>query len=293
MGNDYLVFLRQMQKISINANRPRPGDYEENGILHCGKCHKPRRAFKSFDYTDADGQPRTEILKVGITCDCDKAEEERRKAEEQRRRDLERIEKLRSISLMDDRMKESKFGCFEETKFNSKNLKLCKRYVDKFDQMMANNQGLMFWGDVGTGKSYAAACIANALLDRMHPVVMTSFVKLIAAMDADRTISEHLINQLNAADLVIFDDLGTERSTDTALEKVYNIIDSRYRRKRPMIVTTNVTMEQMKDEPDLRYRRIYDRLFEGCYPMQFVGPSWRKKAAAKSWDEMARLLEGD
>lgn len=293
MGNDYLVFLRQMQKISINANKPRPGDYEENGILHCGKCHKPRRAFKSFDYADADGQPRTEILKVGITCDCDKAEEERRKAEEQRRRDLERIEKLRSISLMDDRMKEARFGLFKETKSNAENLKFCKAYVNKFDKMLEKNLGLLLWGDVGTGKSFAAACIANALLDKGYSVVMPSFVKLIATMDADKSTGEHLISQLNAADLVIFDDLGTERSTDTALEKVYYIIDSRYRKGKPMIVTTNATEYQMKVEDDIRYRRIYDRLFEVCRLMQFTGDNWRRKAAAKSWDEMARLLEDD
>lgn len=293
MDNGFFTLLQKIAQTSLNMQKPRDGDYEIDGILYCGTCGKPRQGYRDIPSSNDDGSNSTIRVKMAFSCDCDKAEEEKAKAEEQRRKDLEKIEKLRSVSLMDERMKESRFGSFEETKYNARNLKLCRRYVDKFDQMMENNQGLLFWGDVGTGKSFAAACIANALLDKVHSVVMTSFVKLIAAMDADRSISEHLINQLNAADLVIFDDLGTERSTDTALEKVYNIIDSRYRRKRPMIVTTNVTMDQMKEEADLRYRRIYDRLFEGCYPMQFVGPSWRKKAAAKSWDAMAKLLEDD
>lgn len=293
MENGYAALILKIAQTSLNRQKPRPGDFESDGILYCGTCGKPRQGYRDIPSPTEENENNTIRVKMAYSCDCDKAQEEKEKAEEQRMRDLERIEKLRSISLMDDRMKESRFGTFEETKYNAKNLKLCRRYVDKFDQMMENNQGLLFWGDVGTGKSFAAACIANALLDKVHSVVMTSFVKLIAAMDADRSISEQLINQLNAADLVIFDDLGSERSTDTALEKVYNIIDSRYRRKRPMIVTTNVTMDQMKEEADIRYRRIYDRLFEGCYPMQFVGPSWRKKAAAKSWDAMAKLLEDD
>lgn len=293
MDLGYYALIQKIAKTSLDTQKPRPGDFEVNGILYCGKCKKPRQGYMDVPSPTAGDQHDTIRVKVGFTCDCDKAEDERKQAAEQKKKDLERIKKLRSISLMDERMKESRFGTFEETKYNTQNLKLCRKYVNKFDQMMEENQGLLFWGDVGTGKSFAAACIANALLDKMHPVVMTSFVKLISAMDADRSISERLINQLNTADLVIFDDLGTERSTDTALEKVYNIIDSRYRRKRPMIVTTNVTMDQMKEEADLRYRRIYDRLFEGCFPMQFSGPSWRKKAAARSWDAMAKLLEDD
>lgn len=293
MDYGFLTLIQKIAQTSLDRQKPRSGDYDVDGITYCGTCGKARQGFKEFPLPTEENPDNIIRVKMGFLCDCDKAEEEREKAEEQRKKDFERIEKLRAISLMDERMKESRFGTFEETKYNAKNLKLCRRYVEKFDQMMENNQGLLLWGDVGTGKSFAAACIANDLLDQMHPVVMTSFVKLIAAMDADRSISERLINQLNAADLVIFDDLGTERSTDTALEKVYNIIDSRYRRKRPMIVTTNVTMNQMKEEADLRYRRIYDRLFEGCYPMQFVGPSWRKKTAARSWDAMAKLLEDD
>jgi DNA replication protein DnaC len=92
---------------------------------------------------------------------------------------------------------------------------------------------------------------------------------------------------------VIFDDLGVERGTDYALEKVYDIIDSRYRRRLPMLLTTNRSVEEMKQEVDRRYTRIYDRIFEVCYPMQFVGQSWRKKEASQRFREMEKLLGGD
>ena len=48
-----------------------------------------------------------------------------------------------------------------------------------FDEMYRNNQGLLLYGPVGTGKSYAAACIANELLNQKIPVIMTSFVKIL------------------------------------------------------------------------------------------------------------------
>ena len=97
---------------------------------------------------------------------------------------------------------------------------------------------------------------------------------------------------MNSAKLLIIDDLGAERSTDFALEKVYNIIDSRYRAGLPMILTTNLTLKEMKEATDIRYSRIYDRIFEVCYPMEFTGPSWRKVEASRRFEEMRQFLEG-
>lgn len=156
--------------------------------------------------------------------------------------------------------------------------------------MLAKNQGLLLWGNVGTGKSYAAAAIANYLLSKVVPVVMVSFVEIIKNIESKKMTQDEIISLMNSAQLVIFDDLGAERSSDFALEKVYSIIDSRYRKKLPMIVTTNLTMDQMKGEVDIRYCRIYDRIFETCYPMQFSGPSWRRIEANKRFTDMASLL---
>lgn len=58
-----------------------------------------------------------------------------------------------------------------------------------------------------------------------------------------------------------------------------------------MIVTTNLTLNDMMDEQDMRYKRIYDRIFEACYPMQFTGPSWRQMEAANRFDKMQKFME--
>ena len=184
-------------------------------------------------------------------------------------------------------------GSLSAGKDNAYNLKLCQRYARHFDEMLEKNQGLLFYGGVGTGKTFAAACIANHLLDQRVPVVMTSFVKLLETMQGFKEEDSVLISRLNRAKLLIIDDLGAERSTDFALEKVYNIVDSRYRARLPIILTTNLSMAEMKETVDIRYSRIYDRIFELCYPMQFTGPSWRKREASRRFDEMRSFLEGD
>lgn len=87
--------------------------------------------------------------------------------------------------------------------------------------------------------------------------------------------------------------LAAEGYESTEGLPIYNIIDSRYRRKLPMLLTTNLTIDEMKDEEDRRYSRIYDRIFETCYSMQFTGPSWRKKEASRRFTEMEKLFDID
>ena len=170
----------------------------------------------------------------------------------------------------------------------------CHEFVDQFDTTFAN---LYFFGDTGIGKTFLSNCIAKELLDSGHSVIYFTAFQLFDILskgvfekDAD-AIATH--QNIFGCDLLIIDDLGAERSTDFALEKVYDIVDSRYRAKLPIILTTNLSMTEMKESADIRYTRIYDRIFEMCYPMQFTGRSWRKAEAARRFDEMKNFLEGN
>lgn len=49
------------------------------------------------------------------------------------------------------------------------------RYVEQWQTMRTENIGLLFWGGVGTGKSFLAGCIANALMEQEVPVLITNF----------------------------------------------------------------------------------------------------------------------
>lgn len=256
----------------------------KSGIKHCRVCFEPVEREIAFPLCDGTG--RTEVRRVTTTCRCDrekKAEiESRFKYEEEQRE----INKLRQLSLMDAKLKDIRFLNYYQTAENEKVFKIAKKYVEKFDELYTKGQGLMFWGDVGTGKSYTAAAIANELLDRQVPVIMTSFIKLL------KEVGENdYVDRLNKAKLLIIDDLGAERSTDYALEKVYDIIDSRYRSAKPIILTTNLTMDEMKNSEDIRFNRIYDRIFEMCYPVKVTGKSWRKKEAVSRFEDMRKMLE--
>lgn len=276
----------------LKEQKVNPGDtYDSEGLLVCGKCKKRRQTFVMASDPTPDEPERKRPVKVTTQCDCDKRREMEEKKAAENKAAMERVNRLKDASLMGERFQRAKFENFQTTQYNERNLKLCRRYAERFDEMVAKKQSLLFWGNVGTGKSFAAACIANYLLDRGVPVMMTSFVKLLSLIQNGDEKEADIISRLNSAKLVIFDDLGAERNTDYALEKIYNIIDSRYQRELPIIFTTNLTITEMKNETDNRYKRIYDRVFENIYPMQFTGPSWRRKEASRRFDEMEELFK--
>lgn len=263
------------------------GDYiGKDGLLYCGVCRtKKQTRLPASDFTGG-----REII-VPCICKCKVEENKRKEEEEKKRQEMQRLERLKASSLMNAKLKAARLDGYQVDGDNQKIYNLAGNYVKRFDEMYEKRQGLLFWGTVGTGKSYTAACIANELLNQMIPVVMTSFVKILQNIQGNPDEEERIMAGLNVAKLLIIDDLGAERSTDYALEKVHNIIDSRYLSGKPLILTTNMTLKDMQESEDIRYRRIYDRIFEMCFPVRFAGRSWREKAASKRFDAMKNLME--
>lgn len=270
---------KTIEEIARKANElsvEKIGDYERDGLMICGKCHTPKQTrIHIFD------QDRI----VGCLCECETIkrdqETERRKKEEQQRR----INALRVNGIQDREIR----GCTFENATETPIITRAKRYVDKWPQMYRENIGLIFWGNTGNGKTYTAACIANALIDEGVPVLVTSFAKILAAvtgMYAEDRIQ--YLNSLSEFRLLVIDDLGAERQSEYALEQVYSVIDQRYKSKLPIIITTNITLDELKSPKNMEYQRIYDRVLEMCVPMHFTGESMRKQAAA---DKLAAARE--
>ena len=276
------VFDMLVQKASYPASE---GDYVgEDGLIHCGICGKKKQCRVEIEL-----QGKNVIRTPPVPCDCrQKVIDEAVKREESIER-AEKLKLLRSMSLMDKKFENLYFSSLQQTKFNERPLKIARRYVERFDLMYQKCQGMLFYGPPGTGKSYLAAAIANELMEMQKSIIMTSFVKIL-----DKTAeSESLVDSLNQADLFIIDDLGAERETSYALERVYNVIDSRYRANKPMLLTTNLGVDELKNSDNIQYRRVYDRILEICYPVEFTGPSWRRKEAGTRYNEMLKLLEED
>lgn len=98
------------------------------------------------------------------------------------------------------------------------------------------------------------------------------------------------IDKLCRYPLLIIDDFGMERGTEYALEQIYNIVDSRYRSRKPLIVTTNLTLDEIRHPQDTAHARIYDRLLEMCIPVSCIGVSFRKENAQEKLERLKILI---
>ncbi len=134
---------------TITATTPERSDYTgEDGLLYCGKCHKPKEAYFpegkalfGLDRHPAESRPRGT-------------------------RHLDTVEELKRRGFTDPTMRD---WTFENDNGRNPQAELARRYVEHWEDMRADNIGCLFWGGVGTGKSYLAGCIANALMEKEIP----------------------------------------------------------------------------------------------------------------------------
>ena len=230
----------------------------EDGLIYCSKCLTPRQ--KRINAMGKTMEPR-------CMCACQTSDYDKREQERKHREFLDMVAKNRSVGLPDPELRKHTFE--NDLGYNPKQIAMAKQYVQHWDEFQNSSTGLLLWGDVGTGKSFIAGCIANALLDKGVPVLMTNFARLLNKLtdmySGDRNA---YIDSFKRYPLMIIDDLGVERNSEFAREQVFSVIDSRYRSQLPMIVTTNLSLEELKDPTDLSRSRIYDRVLERCLPIR-------------------------
>ena len=156
--------------------------------------------------------------------------------------------------------------------------------------MRTDNIGCLFWGGVGTGKSYLAGCIANALMEKEIPVHMTNFALSSTTLPPALRTATSTFPAFAAIRCLSIDDFGMERGTEYGLEQVFNVIDSRYRSGKPLIVTTNLTLDDLHNPEDTAHSRIYDRLLSMCVPVRFTGDNFRQETAKRKMESMKKLI---
>ena len=270
-----------MTDLSAILTQPKEDEYlGEGGLLYCARCSTPRQ--KRLELMD-------KAYLVRCYCHC-QAQAAQREEEERRALELrDRISRYRSIGMTEASLRAA---TFENDRFGGHEIEVAKRYVKHWEEMRRRALGLILWGPVGSGKTYIAAAIANALLDRGVPAMMTSFGRILGGMPSAASGEQNrYIASLNAFDLLVIDDLGAERETEYTAEQVYNIIDARYREHLPLIVTTNLKLEDMKQSKSLVKQRIYSRVLERCVPLCVNRRKIREDNASSNLRQAAALLK--
>ena len=270
--------------LNMTETAAAPEDYTGgDGLLYCGKCRKPKEAYfpEGKRLFGRDRHP--------AECDCQRAAREEREAGEASRRHREEVERLKRQGFTDPAMQG---WTFENDNGKCPQMDKAHFYVEHWETMRAENIGYLLWGGVGTGKSYFAGCIANALMEQETHVCMTNFALILNDLAASFEGRNEYIARLCRCPLLILDDFGMDRGTEYGLAQVYNVIDSRYRSGKPLIVTTNLTLEDLQHPQDTAHARIYDRLLEMCAPVRFTGENFRKATAQEKMERLKKLMNG-
>lgn len=270
--NTMFGFLDRIQV----QKEPGPEQYlGEDGLIYCGKCHTPVQCRITFE-----GRERI----MPCICKCQKEERERQEQRMKEEEQLLYVRRLKAAGIQERHLQDWTFASATDTP----SVQMAKRYTENWKKVKAENLGLLLWGDVGTGKSFLAACIANALLEKGVPVLMTNFSKILNQMGAMYSDERYrYIASFNRFSLLIIDDFGIERNTEYALEQVYAVVDERYKAGLPLIITTNLTISQLRNPEDVAHARIYSRILEMCTPVHVPGLD-RRTAIGKSKQELVK-----
>ena len=131
---------------------------------------------------------------------------------------------------------------------------------------------------------------ALPVMEQEISVKMTNFAAVLNDLAATFEGRNEYISNLCRYPLLILDDFGMERGTEYGLEQVYNVIDSRYRSEKPLIVTTNLSLDELNNPPDTAHKRIYDRVTEMCTPVCCSGVNFRREKAQEKMERLKKLM---
>lgn len=260
MYEEAILRISEACRLNSPANE---NDYtDENGIIYCGICHSPRQ----LDVTLC-GKP----MRVFCACKCVSQAAERLKAEKNAAGAQEKAESFRRQGFTDIAYLGMTFDKDENPEHTLS--KASRHYAECFSPT-PQQHGIMFMGNVGTGKTFYACCIANAVIDRGFSVWVTTLQPLVRAL-TDRVSANETIERIQSVDLLVLDDMGTTAQNDFTTDKLFEIVDARYRCGKPLIVTTNIHPGDMEN-CSLGMRRIFDRLKERCRSVVVDGKSRRR-----------------
>ena len=311
------VFFEGIAKAAELSNRVEEGDYlGEDGLLYCHHCGTPKQCKVENPFIEGRIDTRFCLCK----CKAEKAEQERIEREcyeleleydkakyrstsnsdlldwlnRQKYKISPRLTKERT-SLMRDICFgidiEMKNWTFENADGSNKTLMTAaKNYVEHFQDFKEQGKGLLLFGDVGVGKSYAAASIANALIDKNVGVYMTNFARIADIVQGLFEGRQEYYDSLNRFPLLILDDLAAERKTEYMQEIVFKVIDARSRAGLPLIITTNLTNNEIKNPSEMAYKRTFSRLLGMCHPIEVNGTDKRKSKLVADFQNTKNLL---
>lgn len=268
------------------GNPLQPGDYidPETGLHRCHVCNEFKETF--FEIPGVPGSKRI----VGCNCRCTREQDAaRREALERQRAEYERSR--RRTECFGDDLKKAAYTFAEDDRRNAQASDAARGYINDFAQQRKDGKGLLFLGTVGTGKTFYACCIANAVIDAGYSAIVTNFAEI--ANDLQATFDKDSVHKrLLRTDLLVLDDLAAERDTSFMQEIVFQVVEERSAAGKPMILTSNLSPQEFLHPAELSRSRVFSRVAEVCTIISVTGADRRmERRKAEQKDDRQRLID--
>lgn len=263
------------------GNPQNPGDYKdpETGLLVCGVCgEKKQRVIEIMGLMQI----------VPCACRCTQEQDAARREQMERQRAAYDAARRRAECFGGD-AKKAAFTFDVDDQWDARLSRRVRGYAKEFASYRKTGKGLLLLGPVGTGKTFYACCIANAVIDAGYSARVTNFAQIANELqplfDKDQVHS-----RLRRVDLLVLDDLAAERDTSFMQEIVFQVVEERSAAQKPLIVTSNVSAQEFLNPGDLARRRVFSRLAEVCIPLSVSGPDRRlERRKAEQAEDQKRL----
>jgi DNA replication protein DnaC len=256
------------------------GDYEKDGVIHCGYCHTPKQVLHMW---------RGELRAFPIHCRCKQECLVRIEKERKQREHLLMAETCRQHALRYPYMHQWTFA--NDDGGSPQATTYFKSYIAHFEEMRKDGSGMFLFGPKGSGKTYAAAQIVNALCDKEYRCLVTSFLEIVKnLLSLNRENRQQYLDDICSHDLLVFDDFGGETASNFFDINMGEIVKTCYRKYIPMIVITPMAQDTLEQGLNATRQEAVDRMKERCYCLTLSNTKRYRQQTARRKEKMETLL---
>jgi DNA replication protein DnaC len=155
-----------------------------------------------------------------------------------------------------------------------------EEYLTNWKENKEKGRGLYLCGGIGTGKTHLAVAVLNELIRKKRiPSLFVTVPELLDNMretynKPGRDLDEWMYAVQNA-DFLVLDDLGSERATDWVRERIFVIVNYRYREALPTVFTSNIGPKDLAKQLG---DRTASRIIAMCEWIGLEGDDYREIA---------------
>lgn len=257
-------------------------DMPDLKVIVCGTCGKRKETVPCIYGRDGTRRfPLGRPVKVACLCDCEA--DNIRKAEKERQSKMLRWQRKLECWGFDDESGATHRNSVSEnitfSSYKTRNnvyIKACQKYADSLSKRLEEGKGMFLCGKSGSGKTYAAMCLANALTDRLFRVLFKEQWQIAKLGQYDEPDRDEF-TKLQSVRFLIIDDFNPETLSDYGAEQIFNLLDARMKRNFPTVFTSNITADSLKRPPKATYTRITDRIIQSCYIIEGNSHNYRRE----------------